>query len=108
MVVDILSVISLAIFFEVLTTFLRFGFNLESRRLQIKEMHFPFRVHHMYFGLGFMFLGAFWSPPILNDIAVFTTVFTLGFLEIGLALILSDLFHHFVILPAFHKKRDFP
>jgi uncharacterized membrane protein (DUF485 family) len=105
---DVGTAISLAIFFEVITTFLRFGLKLESRRLQLKKMHFPFRVHHMYLALIFLFLAPFYEPAFLATLSSYTYGLSIGFLEIGIGLILSDLFHHFVMLPSFHKAMDFP
>ena len=68
-------------FFEIITVLLRLGLKLESKVLQEECI----RIHHGYIGMGFLVLSLF-SP--LSALWV-----------IGWALILSDLVHHYTVLP---------
>ncbi|HIJ04536.1 MAG: hypothetical protein QT08_C0008G0004 [archaeon GW2011_AR17] len=98
-------IIWIACFIELITYILRFGFNVHSKTMQ-QKFNFPMRVHHMYLGIllvipGFFFPITLFPDFILNGVAI-------TFLDIGLAIMLSDMIHHFSILPLFHQKIDFP
>lgn len=98
--INMLFVLGGAILIEIITLIIRFGFGLTSKNVQHK-MGFPVRVHHMYIGLAVMFTGVYWSFPFL-----FIVPITL--LEIGFAVFLSDVIHHFIMMPVLHKDIDFP
>jgi len=97
-------IIGLAIVIEIMTYILRFGYDLHSRTIQ-KKFKFPVRVHHMYVGAFFAGVGPFYSPQIFQYVHFYGPVYLL---DIGLAILLSDVIHHFIVLPAFHQKIDFP
>lgn len=85
---------------EAFTNFCRFGFGLKSRNYKHLYHHLTFglRIHHMYTGflctvLAFFLPSQFWSS---------------AFLVAGLSMVLSDMAHHFLILPRFAGERDFP
>ena len=94
-----------ACFLEILTYIFRFGFDFHSRSLQ-KRFQFPLRVHHMYIGFLLIVLGIFYPPILFPDFILNGTAITL--LDLGITIALSDMFHHFAILPLFHQKVDFP
>ena len=94
-----------ACFLEILTYIFRFGFDFHSRRIQ-QKLKLPFRIHHMYIGILMAILGYFYFFPLLPDFILNGTAITL--LDLGLTIALSDMIHHFVILPLFHQKIDFP
>ena len=102
-------IISFAIVLEIFTSYLRFGFDFHSKSIQ-KKCKLPIRVHHMYIGILITIFGIFYSPPVLANTGSFLlgTAVSVSLLEVGLAIALSDVFHHFVVLPAFHKEMDFP
>ena len=93
----------LTIVFEIITCVLRFGMGLESTRdtaSTIGRLTLGLRIHHSYVGVAMLPIALFirdrW-PRIAEATIV-----------IGLALVLSDLIHHFLVLypitgsPHFH------
>jgi hypothetical protein len=76
---------------EMLTCILRFGIKLQSTRdtTFIGRFTFGYRVHHGYIGL--IAILAALSPLLRGRVRVWT-------FRVGLALLLSDLLHHFVVL----------
>jgi len=73
--------VALTVFFEIITVLLRLGFKLESKVVQEEFI----RIHHGYIGMVFL-LMSFVFP--INALWI-----------IGWALILSDLVHHYTVLP---------
>lgn len=94
-----------ACFLEIITYIFRFGFNMHSRNMQ-KRFKFPLRIHHMYLGLILVIPGFFYGSALFPDFILGGPSITL--IDIGLAIALSDVFHHFAILPLFHQQMDFP
>ena len=94
-----------ACFIELTTYIFRFGFNIHSKTIQ-EKFNFPLRIHHMYLGFFLILLGFFFPIALFPDFILNGTAITL--LDLGLAIILSDMIHHFFILPLFHQKIDFP
>ena len=83
----------LTVLFEGITAFCRFGLDLESTRdtaSTIGVITLGLRIHHGYLGLLLVAI-AFWGLKTRPDIAKWV-------LAIGVALVCSDLIHHFVIL----------
>ena len=89
---NLLWTLLLAIVMESVTCFFRFGFGLQSSRDTsfLSELTFGIRVHHGYLGI-LVVLVAFCLPsryPSTKDWLV----------RIGIAMVLSDLAHHFLVL----------
>jgi hypothetical protein len=83
----------LTVAIEILTCLLRFGFRLESTRStasSIGRLTAGIRIHHGYIGL-FVILIACWQWDRRPKIGFWL-------LATGLALVFSDLIHHFVVL----------
>ena len=101
-------IIGLAILIEFITAFLRFSTGIHSKRVQHK-LHLPIRIHHMYFGILIDIVGLFYVTPVVAlESSIFIFPLTVSLFEIGFAIALSDLFHHFVVLPAVYKTKKFP
>ena len=105
-------IIGVAVVIELVTFILRFGFHLKSRRWQ-KDIHLPWRIHHLYIGLFVAFIGLLYTQPVLASPALASLgnswiPASFALLDIGLAIALSDVMHHFFVLPYFHQDRDFP
>ena len=85
--------LALTCIIELVTVVLRFGFELESTRdtaSTIGRLTFGIRIHHGYCGLVLM-LVAYWLMSRYPRLARWGLI-------IGLALFLSDLIHHFLVL----------
>ena len=101
-------IIGLAILIELITAFLRFTTGIHSKRVQHK-LKLPVRIHHMYFGILLVIVGLIYTRPVLAlESSVILIPATVSLFEIGFAIALSDLFHHFVVLPAVYKTKKFP
>ena len=101
-------IIGLAILIELITAFLRFSTGIHSKRVQHK-LHLPVRIHHMYFGILIAVVGLFYVKPVLAIESTFILIpAAVSLFEIGFAIALSDLFHHFIVLPAVYKTKKFP
>ncbi|MBL4849703.1 MAG: hypothetical protein JKY65_29590 [Planctomycetes bacterium] len=79
------------VLFEALTVFSRFGLAFESQRdtAALGQLTFGIRIHHGY--VGVLFLGLAWllrTTPSRRNAA----------LALGVALLFSDLVHHFAVL----------
>jgi len=87
-----LWILALTILFETLTCFLRFGLDLQSTRdtSMLRSLTFGFRIHHGYVGVIMVLLSLLLPAQLAK---VRTWVF-----RIGMALVLSDLAHHFLVL----------
>ncbi len=88
---DIYWIIGLTLLFEGVTCFFRFGLRLQSTRDTgfIKRLTFGLRIHHGYLGL-LAAGGALLVPPEYWLRA--------WLLRGGIALVVSDLIHHFLVL----------
>lgn len=84
----------LGLFFELLTVFARMVFG--SKKVQIARMKKKplVRIHHLYTGIFVLALYFIWPYS--------------GFLVLGIALTLSDALHHFVVLPIWVGRTEFP
>ncbi|MDP6467037.1 MAG: hypothetical protein QF918_04835 [Pirellulaceae bacterium] len=85
--------LALTFIIELVTVVLRFGLQLDSTRdtaSTIGRLTFGIRIHHGYCGLALMLAACFL-------ISRFPRLARWG-LIIGLALVLSDLIHHFLVL----------
>ncbi len=60
----------------------------------------------MYIGIIIAIIGAFYSITLFPDFILNGSAITL--LDLGITLALSDILHHFSVLPLFHQKIDFP
>lgn len=60
----------------------------------------------MYVGILLAIAGYFYSLAVFPDFILGGTTITL--LDLGVTIALSDVIHHFSILPLFHQKVDFP
>ncbi|MDP3728425.1 MAG: hypothetical protein Q8R18_03135 [bacterium] len=94
-----------ALFIELITYIFRFGFNIHSKTIQ-QKFKFPVRVHHMYIGLFLVVTGFFFPITLFSDFILNGSAITL--LDLGLTITISDIIHHFTVLPLFHQKVDFP
>ncbi|HNW44296.1 MAG TPA: hypothetical protein PKI19_07305 [Elusimicrobiales bacterium] len=81
----------LTVVMEVATCIGRFGFNLQSTRdlSFLSKLTFGIRIHHGYIGLLFV---------IVALSAGFSATARQWLLRLGLAMVLSDLIHHFIVL----------
>ncbi len=88
-----LWILAATILFEGVTCLLRFGLGMQSTRDTgaIGRFTFGLRIHHSYVGLV-VAIASFFLPP---DRPLRIFVF-----RVGVALVLSDLIHHFVVLRA--------
>ncbi|MAE49638.1 hypothetical protein CMI48_02305 [Candidatus Pacearchaeota archaeon] len=97
--INLSTILIIAFFIEAITIFGRFFFKLSSKRIYIKlikrfEFKFFIHFHHLFFGLILSLVSFHYG---------FVFLFNLGF-----AMVLSDLVHHFVVLwiiignPEFH------
>ncbi|MDA1049241.1 MAG: hypothetical protein O3C40_02015 [Planctomycetota bacterium] len=89
----VVQILVLALLFELLTVFLRFGLQLESTRdtaSTIGLLTFGIRIHHGYCGALLILVawGISREAPKLSQYG-----YTLGW-----ALLLSDTIHHFLVL----------
>lgn len=82
-----------AVFFEIVTCVLRFGFALESTRdtaSTIGQLTLGIRIHHSYIGIACIAV-AFWLEQRFPRSS-------LHLLAIGIGLFISDMIHHFIVL----------
>lgn len=82
----LVPILVLATLIELATTVFRVSFHMQSAKVQ-RRLHWP-RIHHSYPGIAFMVSYWFFPEPWL--------------LIVGGALVLSDVFHHLVAVPALH------
>lgn len=98
---EILWCLLLTVAMEAVTCFLRFGADYQTTRdtTYLAAWTFGLRIHHGYIGLFILLV----LPIFRRDRWLWWWAF-----RIGVALVLSDLFHHFLVLwpitgdPAFH------
>ena len=88
----------LALFIEFITIFGRFVLGLRGKEIYMRIMErlgFKrlFHFHHMFFGVILIIISYFVYPLFLFNL--------------GLACIVSDAFHHFVVLKIFTGKSEF-
>ncbi len=80
--------------FEILAIAGRLTFgSMRSRKKQLKRI-FPIRIHHGYIGVLLLIM----TMVIPHDVLYIT----------GASLIISDLTHHFIILPLWVGRAEFP
>ena len=87
-------IIGLSILLEIFTVFVRFSTGIHSKSVQHK-LHMPVRIHHMYFGILIAVVGLFYVTPVIAfEGSRLIIPATISLFEIGMAIALSDLFHH--------------
>lgn len=82
--------VAVTVAFEVVTIILRFGLDFQTTRDSASMARFTFglRIHHGYVGFVFLLIAAFLKPSRVRDWAWI----------LGVALVASDLAHHFLVL----------
>lgn len=88
------EIILLTIIIEITTISGRIFFGSARENYKKSKFRYKIRIHHGYFGL--ILIGIYFL--IRSDIL----------LIIGLALLISDVIHHFIILPLWIKRTEFP
>ena len=91
---NIWLILYVTIILELATVMLLFRHSVKAPHVQ-KRLRFPMRIHHLYLGVVVIFASGFTQ-----------TAFPL--LELGFAVALSDLVHHFVVLPLTGHTTEFP
>lgn len=86
------EVLIVTVIIEVMTVVCRIKFG--SKKERILQQRKKMRVHHSYIGVGVAGV----SLLFINQIV----------LVIGLSLLFSDLLHHFVVLPLWVRRTEFP
>ena len=97
--------VGLTVLFELVTVLFRFGFKIEATRDTAKYVARwtrGFRIHHGYWGVPLIVLGvaAIALPLGPAQAAAWLVI-------VGLALIKSDLVHHFLVLWPITGSHDF-
>lgn len=88
----ILKIVILTIIIEILTILGRLCFG--SVKEFNKRYKIKFRIHHGYIGIVLIIIHLIFQQKIL--------------LILGLPLLFADAIHHFIILPLWIKKTEFP
>lgn len=86
-------IITGALIIEILAIILRFGFNFNTKTIQ-QYFKLPIKIHTLYIGILIGIIGAMLKHNLI--------------LDIGVAIALSDVIHHLIVLPIINKKTDFP
>lgn len=97
--------IALTLLFEAVTVLFRFGFKVEATRdtaKYIARWTRGIRIHHGYWGVPLLILGVALLATSMGPIqaAAWSVI-------LGLALIKSDLMHHFLVLWPITGNHDF-
>lgn len=89
----------LAVAFELVTCWGRFGLKLQSTRdtAFLSRFTWGWRIHHGYLGVGMLA-----AMPLVGSAAVDALL-----LAVGLGLVLSDLVHHFAVLWPITGRAEF-
>lgn len=85
--ISIILIIFLILGFEAINILFRMAFGSSKRFYKLRKIP---RIHNMYLGIILLVFYNYWY-----------------FLEIGIALIIQDLLHHFVILPLWLGVSEF-
>ena len=85
---NLLLIIVIVLVLEFIIIIGRLIFGSAKQFLKIRKIP---HIHHLFFGIILLFLYKFWFC-----------------LEIGIAMIVSDFFHHFIVLPIWIRKTEFP
>lgn len=88
----ITEIILLTAIIEIITILARIFFG--SAKKNYKKSKFKIRIHHGYVGLIFILVYFLIKIEIL--------------FILGLALLISDIIHHFIILPLWIRRTEFP
>ncbi|XAL98186.1 hypothetical protein OT109_11315 [Phycisphaeraceae bacterium D3-23] len=102
----VLWTVGLTVLFELVTVLFRFGFKLEATRDTAKYVARwtrGIRIHHGYWGVPLALIGA----GLLLTPAAPGVGLAFWMLVLGLALIKSDLIHHFLVLWPITGSHDF-
>lgn len=97
--------IALTVVFELITVLFRFGFKLEATRDTarfVARWTRGFRVHHGYWGVPLLLVA---TPALLLPVGPMLA--SAWLIILGLALIKSDLVHHFLVLWPITGSHDF-
>jgi len=87
MEISIILIIFLILGFEFLTMISRLVFGSAKRFFKIRKIP---HIHHMYLGLILIIFYNYWY-----------------LLEIGIAMVVQDLMHHFIVLPLWIGESEF-
>lgn len=101
----VLWTVGLTLVFELVTVLFRFGFKLEATRdtQALARWTRGIRIHHGYWGVPLAIIGAgLLLTPAAPGVGV-----AFWMLVLGLALIKSDLIHHFLVLWPITGSHDF-
>lgn len=88
----IIEIIILTTLIEIITIIAR-KLKLNSYKIQ-KDLGLKVHIHHMYIGIALLIINFFFQKERI--------------FIIGISLIISDLIHHFIVLPLWIKKTAFP
>jgi len=97
--------VGLTLVFELITVVFRFGFKVEATRDTAKYVARwtrGLRIHHGYWGVPLLLLGV-----VGLALSVGPTLAAAWMMILGLALIKSDLMHHFLVLWPITGSHDF-
>lgn len=97
--------IGLTLVFELITVLFRFGFKIEATRDTAKYVaRFTrgFRIHHGYWGVPLLLLGV-----VAMGLSLGPVLAAAWMMILGMALIKSDLMHHFLVLWPITGQHDF-
>ncbi|MBL7051406.1 hypothetical protein ISS04_04595 [Candidatus Woesearchaeota archaeon] len=94
-------VIVLIVLIEGFSILFRFKFGWRSKHLKQKLKISP-KMHHMFFGFAFLVFGWYYRFTIINlwgPVSLF---------DLGIALTVSDMIHHFIVLKLIKGDTEFP
>lgn len=94
MIATALNIIGLAILMETVTVLGRIFFGPFRARYKKWRFRYKIRIHHGYVGIAAAIFGYFYPSDLL--------------LTLGSAAFLSDAVHHFIVLPLWVGKTEFP
>lgn len=97
--------IGLTVLFELITVLFRFGFKKQATRdtaRYVARWTRGFRIHHGYWGVPLFILGVIALGASLGPAQASTWL-----IIVGMALIKSDLVHHFLVLWPITGSHDF-
>jgi len=92
----LIKIIILAFVLEIITIITRMIFGSARDRYRKMKLKFKIRIHHGYIGLCLIFIIYIFFPAQQM------------LLIIGWSLLISDLLHHFIVLPLWVKRTEFP
>jgi len=104
-------IIGVAAILELVTYILRTITGLHSRNVQNK-LKLPIRVHHMYVGMIIAIIGLLYTEPVMASAGLVGLSAwipaSFNIYDVGMAIVMSDVIHHFIVMPLAHEDMDFP